>query len=156
MPAQCYRPTAGCFAVGLTQRRSTPSENPISNSARGFASTPYLRQRWHAAPQLQFGQRFDAVTTISMARESDAESQTHVDEQTPLIRDEQSVEEQEQEQGHDQDQKVPEPRRASWYIWRTFWLILAALVLTVFIKGWVDAGGDVDVRIKPRSTHIPI
>ena len=89
-----------------------------------------------------------------MARESDAESQTHVDEQTPLIRDEQSVEE--QEQGHDQDQKVPEPRRASWYIWRAFWLILAALVLTVFIKGWVDAGGDVDVRIKSRSTHIPI
>lgn len=87
-----------------------------------------------------------------MARESDAESQTHLDEETPLLREEspllREVEPVALAEEQDDDQKDTETRRASWYIWRAFWLILAALVLTVFIKGWVDAGGDVDVRIK--------
>jgi len=43
------------------------------------------------------------------------------------------------------EEDVPEKeRKASWYIWRGFWFVLAALFLALFIKGWIDAGGDVD------------
>ncbi|CAK7225119.1 hypothetical protein SCUCBS95973_005751 [Sporothrix curviconia] len=35
------------------------------------------------------------------------------------------------------------PRRASWYVWRAAWTLLAAFVLGIFVKGWIDAGGDV-------------
>ncbi|KAH6655196.1 mitochondrial carrier domain-containing protein [Truncatella angustata] len=37
----------------------------------------------------------------------------------------------------------PQPRKERtkrWYIWRAFWVVLGALVLALFIKGWVDAG----------------
>ncbi|KJR88189.1 mitochondrial carrier protein [Sporothrix schenckii 1099-18] len=41
------------------------------------------------------------------------------------------------------------PRRpTSWYVGRAVWTLLAALVLFVFIKGWIDAGGDVDFDLK--------
>ncbi|KAK7753179.1 hypothetical protein SLS62_004912 [Diatrype stigma] len=30
-------------------------------------------------------------------------------------------------------------RTRSWWAWRVFWAILAAAVLAVFIKGWIDA-----------------
>lgn len=30
-------------------------------------------------------------------------------------------------------------RTRSWWAWRIFWAILAAAVLAVFIKGWIDA-----------------
>lgn len=36
-------------------------------------------------------------------------------------------------------------RTKSWWFWRILWTVLAALVLAVFIKGWIDAK-DVDVR----------
>jgi len=35
-------------------------------------------------------------------------------------------------------------RTRSWWFWRILWTVLAALVLAVFIKGWIDAK-DVDV-----------
>ena len=63
-----------------------------------------------------------------------------VDEETPLlINDELTGEEQEP------DPKKPEPTPASWYLWRIFWVIVGALILAVFIKGWIDAGSDVNV-----------
>ncbi|CAG9955861.1 unnamed protein product [Clonostachys rosea f. rosea IK726] len=34
-------------------------------------------------------------------------------------------------------------RRARWYIKIIIWIIIAAAIAAVFIKGWVDAGGDV-------------
>lgn len=43
-------------------------------------------------------------------------------------------------------------RTRSWWFWRILWTILGALVLAVFIKGWIDAK-DVDVRITP-SVHM--
>lgn len=63
-------------------------------------------------------------------------------EQTALLGDHQS--------GHgsepaSEDEPKPERRPLSWYIWRLFWLLIAAFILAVFIKGWVDAGGDVEV-----------
>lgn len=41
-----------------------------------------------------------------------------------------------------------QPRPTSWYVWRAVWTLVAALILFVFIKGWVDAGGDVDFDFK--------
>jgi uncharacterized membrane protein YraQ (UPF0718 family) len=72
-----------------------------------------------------------------MAHDSDAENQANINEQTSLLND-QEVDQQPDPKAHDQ-------KKASWYIWRIFWVIVAALVLAVFIKGWIDAGGDVDV-----------
>lgn len=40
-----------------------------------------------------------------------------------------------------------EPRTTSWYAWRIFWGLLGALVLGVFIKGWIDAD-DVEFDLK--------
>lgn len=37
-------------------------------------------------------------------------------------------------------------RTRSWWFWRILWAVLAALLLAVFIKGWIDAE-DVDVSV---------
>jgi hypothetical protein len=78
-----------------------------------------------------------------MAHDGDEENQANIEsnEQTPLLDDRQS----DQDLDQDPDQKGPEKKPASWYIWRIFWAIVGALILAVFIKGWVDAGSDVDV-----------
>lgn len=78
-----------------------------------------------------------------MVHEGDVDTENQraaVDEQTPLLGDELTNEEQEP------DPKEPEPTPASWYLWRLLWVIVAALVLALFIKGWIDAGSDVNVR----------
>lgn len=73
--------------------------------------------------------------------------QTRHDEETPLLEEERGGEPQ-----SDPPQK-PEPRKRSWYFWRVFWVLVAATVLAVFIKGWVDAGGDVDVSTIKQITY---
>jgi hypothetical protein len=76
-----------------------------------------------------------------MAVNGDEENQTVSNEQTPLLNDEQSDDQ--------ADQDTEEPKQvgqARWYIWRVFWVVVAALILAVFIKGWIDAGSDVNVR----------
>ncbi|KAH6608596.1 hypothetical protein Trco_001942 [Trichoderma cornu-damae] len=70
-----------------------------------------------------------------MAREDDVETQTSHDENTPLLGGEQS--------GHFPQENGK--KSARWYLWRIFWAIVAALVLAVFIRGWIDADGDVSV-----------
>lgn len=40
------------------------------------------------------------------------------------------------------------PRPVTWYVWRGVWTLLAALVLGLFTKGWIDAGGDVQFDLK--------
>lgn len=74
-----------------------------------------------------------------MTRDTDVETQAAHTESTPLLVGEQSVQSHPEQQ---EDQK----RSARWYLWRIFWVIAAALVLAVFIKGWIDADGDVNVR----------
>ncbi|KAK3389731.1 mitochondrial carrier domain-containing protein [Podospora didyma] len=84
-----------------------------------------------------------------MAQETDTESQTvaatatPATEQTPLLSDGQSDDQSTQVE-NDTDTQKPgtEKKQLSWYLWRFFWAILAALVLGVFIKGWIDAGSD--------------
>lgn len=73
-----------------------------------------------------------------MTRENDVETQAGPTENTPLLVGDQSG------QAHP-DQQENEKRSARWYLWRIFWVIAAALVLAVFVKGWIDADGDVDV-----------
>ena len=78
-----------------------------------------------------------------MAHEGDVDAENQrpaVDEETPLLSDELTGEEQAP------DSKEPEPTPASWWLWRVFWVVVAALVLALFIKGWIDAGSDVNVR----------
>lgn len=73
-----------------------------------------------------------------MTRENDVETQTGHTESTPLLVGEQSSQSHPEQQ---EDQK----RSASWYLWRIFWVVAVAIVLVVFIKGWIDADGDVNV-----------
>lgn len=78
-----------------------------------------------------------------MTLENDVETQAGLTESTPLLVGEQS------RQSHP-DQQENKKRSARWYLWRAFWLIAAALVLAVFIKGWIDADGDVNVSAAKR------
>jgi len=78
-----------------------------------------------------------------MAHQGDVDAENQrpvVDEETPLLNEELTGEEQEP------DPKKPEPTPLSWWLWRVVWFLVAALVLAVFIKGWIDAGSDVNVR----------
>lgn len=76
-----------------------------------------------------------------MAREDDAEIQSSHSENTPLLVGEQS----EQSEQSRLEQQENEKKPTSWYLWRVFWAIVAALFLAVFIKGWIDADGDANV-----------
>lgn len=74
-----------------------------------------------------------------MAREGDVESQSNPHEETPLLNGEQS--------SPRVDDPESEPGRGSWSYWRLFWAVVAVVVAIVFIKGWIDAGSDVDVGL---------
>lgn len=72
-------------------------------------------------------------------------------EETPLL----AAAHDEGRDEHEQAELLEPPqneskRTRSWWFWRILWTVLAALVLAVFIKGWIDAK-DVDV-----STHVEI
>jgi hypothetical protein len=56
-------------------------------------------------------------------------------------------------QDEPEEQPTRPPRTTSWYVWRAFWTILAALVLAVFIKGWIEAD-DVNVRNPPTRPSL--
>jgi hypothetical protein len=77
-------------------------------------------------------------------------------EETPLLNsgDELINEDVEEEE----DPKKPEPSRVSWWLWRLLWFIVAALTLAAFIKGWIEAGSDVNVGIViqglPQLCHL--
>lgn len=74
-----------------------------------------------------------------MTLENDVETQAGHNENTPLLVGERSGQPRPDQQ---ENEKTP----ARWYLWRAFWVIAVALVLAVFIKGWIDADGDVNVR----------
>ncbi|CAE6419006.1 unnamed protein product [Rhizoctonia solani] len=74
----------------------------------------------------------------------DLENPSRTNEQTPLLQGEQNANEHEQAALLEPQ---TEPRTKSWYAWRVFWAVLAALVLGVFIKGWIDAD-DVEFDLK--------
>jgi uncharacterized membrane protein YraQ (UPF0718 family) len=77
-----------------------------------------------------------------MVQNGDAENRTADHEETPLLVD------QDRDGSQDVDKKEDgEKKNVGWYIWRLFWVLIAAFVLGVFIKGWIDAGSDVNVSI---------
>lgn len=81
-----------------------------------------------------------------MAGNDDAERQTsapRAHEETPLLRPASAVEEEEED-----PKDIPDSRPVRWYVWRAAGTIAAVIVLVVFIKGWVDEGGDVDFDLK--------
>jgi hypothetical protein len=89
---------------------------------------------------------FTIICIYTMTGEADTENQATMNEQTPLLQDHQS----DQQKPDEPDKNRPGPKKVSWYIWRAFWTIAASLVLSIFIKGWIDAGSDVNVSTTPR------
>ncbi|KAK3360432.1 mitochondrial carrier domain-containing protein [Lasiosphaeria hispida] len=84
-----------------------------------------------------------------MAPEPDTESQklqvAVTTEETPLLGDQPSSSSSSQQSPPDQNDPQPSPRPRSWYLWRIFWALIAVFILGVFVKGWIDAGGDFDL-----------
>lgn len=72
-----------------------------------------------------------------MASDGDVENQTSVNEQTPLLDSHQSDQQ--------LDRNEDERRHVSFYVWRVFWAIAAALVVGIFVKGWIDGSDYTDV-----------
>ncbi|KAJ4122948.1 hypothetical protein NW768_009939 [Fusarium equiseti] len=68
-----------------------------------------------------------------MSSRTDPEFHARTDEQTPLLAD------QHPDTEHPETEPTPEKRPKSWYAWRVFWAILAIVILSVFIKGWIDS-----------------
>lgn len=80
-----------------------------------------------------------------MALDGDAENPVNVSEHTPLL------EANDPDHQPGQDDYRHKHKRAGWYAWRVLWAIVAAFILGIFIKGWIDAGGNTDVG----STRFP-
>ncbi|KAK3694528.1 mitochondrial carrier domain-containing protein [Podospora appendiculata] len=66
-------------------------------------------------------------------------------EQAPLLANHDAADPHPDREHHDQANPATLP--ASWYIWRIFWLLLGTFLVAWFIKGWVDAGSDVDFDV---------
>lgn len=85
-----------------------------------------------------------------MAGHGDTEAQSADvrDEETPLLA-EQRIEsrglESDQNELGTSGNRDAQSKSLSWYLWRGFCVLVAALALGVFIQGWINAGGDVDV-----------
>jgi hypothetical protein len=84
-----------------------------------------------------------------MAAAGDTENQSHVNvtsnEETPLLAERRPSSEGEEELDDEGEEEPKKTSHVSWYAWRIFWVVIVGLLLAVFIKGWVDAGGDVQV-----------
>lgn len=81
----------------------------------------------------------------------DEERQTAATEHTPLLGESTDAAGSNDDNNASDTTKqdiAPEPKTKSWYAWRVFWTLLGAGILFIFIKGWVDAGGDVDFNFK--------
>ena len=86
-----------------------------------------------------------------MAPDRDAEAQQQPwqaaagDEHTPLLHNlrQPSAESGEGQPGAIQEEAPPPARR--YYAWHVVWVVAAALLAVVFVKGWIDAGADVNV-----------
>lgn len=83
-----------------------------------------------------------------MAINSDAENQPIVDEESPLLVNHQP------EQQLDQPENSPKP--TSFYVWRIVWVTLAALLIGVFIKGWIEGSDYANVGLTTRPQFIQL
>lgn len=73
-------------------------------------------------------------------------------ENTPLLSDENEP----TDRSSESSPEASDPRPVSWYVWRALWFVIAASILAIFIKGWIDAGGDVEVcqYVPLNSSHM--
>ncbi|CAG8978596.1 hypothetical protein HYALB_00010957 [Hymenoscyphus albidus] len=69
-------------------------------------------------------------------------------EETPLLVEQRAQHEPEVSGDTASDSEPKQPRSRSWWLWRVFWGVVGCLILALFVKGWVDAGGDVDFDLK--------
>lgn len=90
-------------------------------------------------------------THATMSAPPDLEGRPRSNEQTPLLAEQQPAVANEHEaaallepQG-DGNEEGKRGGQVGWWLWRIFWVLLAAAILAVFIKGWIDAR-DTDVR----------
>ncbi|KAF7563118.1 hypothetical protein G7046_g1002 [Stylonectria norvegica] len=61
-------------------------------------------------------------------------------EQTPLLVGQPQIENEDaQDAQSESSEPTLEKRPKSWYAWRIFWTLFAAIVIAVFVKGWIDA-----------------
>ena len=101
----------------------------------------------HDDPENQAGSD-EQTPLLGERRESGAEHET---EQTPLLDGQASI--------HDEHEQAalleppPWKRTRSWWFWRILWTIVAALILAVFIKGWIDAD---DTHVSKWNELIPM
>lgn len=92
-----------------------------------------------------------------MAERTNTESSREADERSALLGDQHSQHE-DGEQTPLLDTSAEEGRSKSWYAWRIFWAILLAVIIGVFIKGWIDSDEtDVISYLTPLSPRfIPL
>lgn len=86
-----------------------------------------------------------------MAAENDTESARRASistEQTPLLGDRSPEAEdgQSESSGANTTPETTKPlKNWTWYAWRILWALVAAIIIAVFVKGWIDAD-NTDVR----------
>lgn len=77
-----------------------------------------------------------------MSSTDDVETRPIAHEETPLLRADSADE--------DVDPKDDTERRpVRWYVWRVLLALSAVVALALFIGGWINEGGDVDVCPAP-------
>ncbi|EFX03598.1 mitochondrial substrate carrier protein [Grosmannia clavigera kw1407] len=80
-----------------------------------------------------------------MSSPDDVERRPIVHEETPLLRADTGADAATEDEGRKEDiERTP----ARWYVWRALWAVAAAVVVALFVKGWINAGGDVDFDLK--------
>jgi hypothetical protein len=111
---------------------------------------------------------FPELYQAKMTHDEDVERASQKnDERTPLLKtipphaieeDQEVAAPEDRQSPRDEHEEAallePPPQRRSkwWYAWRIFWVILGALVLALFIKGWIDAD---DTNVRRRFPGLP-
>ncbi len=86
------------------------------------------------------------MADVDRTPEGDTENQTQAaTEETRLLSDENSPDADPEQAS---SAEAPKAKLASRYGWRIFWALVTAVVTGVFVKGWIDAGADVDVSCR--------
>ena len=78
---------------------------------------------------------------------TDHEDHRSHDEETPLLANESAYPDSSSEGSSEGSDDEPQERAPSWYIWRVLWLLAGLLIVALFVKGWVDADGDVEASL---------
>lgn len=89
-----------------------------------------------------------------MSERNESESFREPSEHSPLLRPEQPQPEHSESASPSSDEASQQRRSKGWYAWRIFWLLVLAVVIAVFVKGWIDAD-ETDVLNFHSRAHSP-